>query len=308
MDEGAVPLIEVACAALLNLRGEVLMAQRPAGKIAAGYWEFPGGKIEPGETVAEALARELAEELGVEVVSSAPLCTFIQPYSDRRVRLHTHWVTEFRGEPAAREGQQLAWLPLDRLDRRAPHLPSVGPIGLAMAWPPHYAFTAEVGRIPGDTPRLPIGGLVRLRQPRWSDSAYADAAPAWVEAQRRAGWQPVLDRRPELAASLGTPFHASEAFWRHQPRPEGIIRCLASVHDAGSVAAAIAWGADALVLGQVATTPSHPDRSGLGWAAWSQAAATARIPVYAIGGLTLDDLDDARAHGARGLSGIGMYC
>jgi 8-oxo-dGTP diphosphatase len=306
MDEDAVPLIDVACAALLNARGEVLMAQRPAGKIAAGYWEFPGGKIEPGETVAQALARELAEELGVDVVSSAPLCTFIQPYTDRRVRLHTHWVPEFRGAPAPREGQQLAWLPLDRLDRRDPHLPSVGPIALAMAWPPHYAFTAAGDAVPGDTPQLPIGGLVRLRQPGWSDAGYADVAPAWVDAQRRAGWQPVLDRLPELAATLRTPFHATEAFWRGQPRPD-VTRCLASVHDAGSIAAAIAWGADALVLGQVAATPSHADRSGLGWPAWSRIAADARVPVYAIGGLLRDDAAESALHGAHGLAGIRLY-
>lgn len=80
------PLIEVACGVVLNPAGEALMAQRPAGKIAAGFWEFPGGKIEAGESAHNALVRELDEELGIRVHASTPLIDFIQPYTDRRVR------------------------------------------------------------------------------------------------------------------------------------------------------------------------------------------------------------------------------
>lgn len=311
MDEANTPLISVACGALLNEQGEVLMAQRPPGRIAAGYWELPGGKIEPGETVAQALARELAEELDITVQACAPLCDFVQPYTDRRVHLQTRWVWQFSGMPRACEGQQLAWVPLDRLETLAPHLPSVAPIRKAMAWPPQYAFTAAAAAADGvrvdDVPRLPVGGLVRLRQPHWPDDVYAAAAPHWVAAQRRRGRQPVVDRLPALAATLGTPFHAAESYWRHQPRPDGVVRCIASVHDAPGVAAAQAWGADALVLGTVATTASHPGRPGLGWITWSQIAAQASVPVYAIGGLNDDDRADAARHHAHGLAGISLY-
>ena len=120
------------------------MAQRPSGKIAAGYWEFPGGKIEAGESAATALARELDEELGIQLGSSVPLIDFVQPYTDRRVRLATAWVHDYLGTPAGREGQALAWARPDRLLHLSPQLPSVAPILAALRWPRCYAITPAV--------------------------------------------------------------------------------------------------------------------------------------------------------------------
>jgi 8-oxo-dGTP diphosphatase len=111
----ALPLIDVACGVLVDADGQVLMAQRPPGKIAAGHWEFPGGKIEPGETTLAALSRELREELGVEVLAAEPLIDFVHRYRDRRVRLRTYRVTAYRGQPQGQEAQTLAWRPVTRL-------------------------------------------------------------------------------------------------------------------------------------------------------------------------------------------------
>ncbi len=302
------PLIEVACGVVLNRGGEVLMAQRPSGKIAAGYWEFPGGKIEAGESAATALARELDEELGIQLGSSVPLIDFVQPYTDRRVRLATAWVHDYLGTPAGREGQALAWARPDRLLHLSPQLPSVAPILAALRWPRCYAITPAVpwGAAVPRPLNLPLGSLIRLRQPQWPDAAYEQAAGVWVATQRAAGYQPVLDRDPQHAAALETVFHAPEAFWRARPLGRAAPRrCIASVHDAEGARAARAWGAQALLLGQVEATPSHAEGAApLGWPAWSSIARAAGVRVYAIGGLTPDRLATAQAHGAHGIAAI----
>lgn len=107
--------IEVA-AGVLRRGDTVLLAERVRGGHGDGYWEFPGGKIEPGESPAEALARELEEEIGVRIDSPAPLITLSHDYPQRQVRLHVFEVRGWHGEPAGREGQALQWCALSALD------------------------------------------------------------------------------------------------------------------------------------------------------------------------------------------------
>ncbi len=107
----ALPVVDVA-AGILWRQGRLLAARRPEGKPLAGFWELPGGKLEPGESPAQALARELAEELGVTARAARFWRGTEHAYPERglRVRLHFFHVTDFSGEPAAREGQALAWV------------------------------------------------------------------------------------------------------------------------------------------------------------------------------------------------------
>lgn len=108
---GTLPVVDVA-AGILWREGRLLAAQRPHGKPLAGFWELPGGKLEAGESPAQALARELAEELGVTVREARFWRRTEHDYPERgiRVRLHFFHVPEFSGEPTAREGQALAWV------------------------------------------------------------------------------------------------------------------------------------------------------------------------------------------------------
>lgn len=108
---GALPIVLVAAVALVDADGRVLVAQRPPGKPMAGLWEFPGGKLEPGETPEACLVRELAEELGIETAQSclAPLSFASHAYADFHLLMPLYVCRQWRGQVTAREGQALLW-------------------------------------------------------------------------------------------------------------------------------------------------------------------------------------------------------
>jgi 8-oxo-dGTP diphosphatase len=112
---GALNVIRVVAGALYDSQGRVLIAERPPGKHMAGRWEFPGGKVGPHESDAEALARELDEELGVRVLASHSLMTLHHRYPDRAVELAMWIVDEYAGEPRSLDGQRLKWVEPARL-------------------------------------------------------------------------------------------------------------------------------------------------------------------------------------------------
>jgi len=99
----------VVAAAVIDARGRVLIAQRPAGKHLAGLWEFPGGKVEPGETRVDALRRELQEEIGIAIEQPRPLLRLRHSYSYGDVLLDVWVVRRYRGEPRGLDGQSLRW-------------------------------------------------------------------------------------------------------------------------------------------------------------------------------------------------------
>ena len=121
----AAPPIDVAVGILMKPNGDVLLGSRPEGKPYAGYWEFPGGKVETGEAIIDALKREFAEEIGVNIISAEPWCGVEHVYPHAHVRLHFFISRKWQGEPRALEGQQLAWQGQMQL---APMLPATVPL------------------------------------------------------------------------------------------------------------------------------------------------------------------------------------
>lgn len=110
-------LIHVAVGVVFNKMGQVLVALRPSHKLQGGLWEFPGGKVEPGENVQEALKRELLEEVGIEVAQAIPLVQCNYDYNNRHVWLDVWQINEFSGEAQGREGQKIAWVELKELSK-----------------------------------------------------------------------------------------------------------------------------------------------------------------------------------------------
>lgn len=122
------PPIDVAVGILMKANGDVLLGQRPAGKPYEGYWEFPGGKVEAGEAILDALKREFLEELGITVVTAEPWCGVEHVYPHAHVRLHFYISREWQGEPQSLEGQAFAWQGSVDLE---PLLPATIPL---LAW------------------------------------------------------------------------------------------------------------------------------------------------------------------------------
>jgi 8-oxo-dGTP diphosphatase len=121
-------IIDVVVGVLRNAQGEYLFTQRPAGKPMAGYWEFPGGKVETGESHQQALVRELQEELGITITNGKPWRTVEHVYPHAHVLLHFIVVTAWQGEPHGRELQALHWQKLSVLAEGFVSTPETEPI------------------------------------------------------------------------------------------------------------------------------------------------------------------------------------
>jgi len=313
----AKPHIHVACGALRDADGRVLIVERPAGKIAALKWEFPGGKIEPGETPREALVRELQEEIGIVAHTCRPLILFTHEYKERIVTLHTWLITGWDGELEAREDQRFSWQAPD-----ATHaldvLPTVDPILRALQLPEDYVFTppdAGADRIRAGIPKLPRGALLRLRLPSLDDAAYETLAASLRRSIAAAGLRLVLDRDEPMARRVGAAgLHYSQArLATVPPSRDGaesssprLLR-FASCHDVESLREAERVGLDGVVLGSVAPTATHPGGAILGWKGFAALAAQSNLPAYAIGGVTPSDKARAFFGYAQGVAGISAY-
>jgi 8-oxo-dGTP diphosphatase len=107
---------DVAAGILCDPQGRILIAERLGGGAFHGMWEFPGGKLAPGETSHQALSRELAEELGIEVTECSSFMSLRHEYDDRIVSIEFFIVSDWNSNPVGREGQELRWVPADLLD------------------------------------------------------------------------------------------------------------------------------------------------------------------------------------------------
>jgi 8-oxo-dGTP diphosphatase len=299
-------VVEVAAAVIERPDGSFLLAQRPAGKVYAGWWEFPGGKVEAGESAVHALARELHEELGIDVRRAYPWITRVHIYEHATVMLHFFRVVAWDGEPRPREAQAFVWQRLEA-PIAEPMLPANGPVLASLALPLEYAITdaqslgaaEQLARVEA---RMKDG--LRLVQVR--DKGHWERARliyVITSMARQYGAKVLVNGGP---AADGIHFSA-EQLMTLRARPQGGPNCTlmaASCHSSQELGHAMAIGLDFVVLGPVKATPSHPGAPILGWDGFRRIAEGASIPVYAIGGLGPDDLDEARRHGAHGLAMI----
>lgn len=307
--------VHVVAAALIDADGRVLLAQRPEGKHLAGYWEFPGGKVEPGETPVQALQREILEEIGVRVGSAEALIRVPWRYAAKTILLDVYRVREFEGVPHSCEGQPLKWVPAGALDPA--EMPAADhPVIHALALPDRYLITPQPGADDGEflagLERALERGLrlVQLRAHDLPEERLRRLASACLARVRSAGGQLLISRRHDLVEELDLDgVHLSAAQLREfQQRPVASQRWLAaSCHDVEELQLAQSLQADFAVVGTVAPSTSHPGQPALGWPAFAALCAQAPLPVFALGGLSETDLPAAVAAGAQGVAAISGF-
>ena len=312
-------LTRVSAAVILrhleNAHGaEYLLAQRPPGKAYAGYWEFPGGKIEPGESFAEALVRELQEELGITVTAMTPWITRHFVYPHARVEIRFFRVTAWTGDLHPHEHTDTAWLEtrgmaggkdLEQMPV-SPVLPANMPILRALALPPVYALTnasaagvdAELARIARARPML-----VQVREKTLSASDRRAFAQQVVDVVHGYGGHVLLNGCADDALAVGADGVqlTSAALMACEERPD-LPLVFASCHTTAELLKASRLGLDAVVLGSIKSTPTHPDQAPLGWEEFARMIEGCALPVYAIGGMTAADVAEAQALGAQGVA------
>lgn len=300
--------VEAAVAVLLREDGQVLLGQRPQGKPWAGWWEFPGGKIEDGETAYHALQRELQEELGTQAVAAYPWLTRSFDYPERRVKLHFFIVRHWSDEPHGHEGQELSWQNPAALTV-TPMLPANEPVLQALQWPSLYAITNldELGEQAFfEKLHTALGKglrLLQVREKNLSELELRRFAERVIAEARPYGARIFINGDIDLARAVGADgVHLPAAVLMQLPsRPERLA-CSASCHHPHELARAAALGLDFVLLSPVMLTLSHPTATTLGWQQFNHLIRGYPIPVYALGGLQPQDLVTAWQHGAHGIA------
>ena len=305
--------IHVAVAVIVNRDNEVLVSQRKQGTHLGGYWEFPGGKLEQGESMSAALARELNEELGILPLSSRPLIRARYRYPEKPVLLDVWKINAWSGIPRGMEGQRIAWRSLDQLDENI-FPPADIPVIKALQLPDRYLITGAFSDLPDFQNRLSaaLRAGIELVQLRLTNE--------WLSASSRPYAQQVIDLCGRLceeqAARLvcnvpdGLVLPAKAGVHLNSRRLLGCDRrpeyelVSASCHNRTELEHAQAIGVDLAVLSPVKDTRSHPNVRPLGWDRFHALVDEINVPVYALGGLTPDDIEEAWRFGAQGIAAI----
>lgn len=310
------PFIRVAAGVILNPQGQVLLAQRPEGKPWAGWWEFPGGKIEQGESIHQALVRELKEELGMEVSSTYPWVSFLYEYPKTTVELSFLRVYEWSGEIRGLENQAFAWTVPSQAHQLGELLPaSIAPVEW-LSIPDVYAISQFQSPDLAEHYWLRFEELLRrgvklfqLREPQWPDgvgstslkmifdkmlaACHAHGAKLLVNSIHPKAWWKLAD---------GVQIRSQDAILLEERPLDNSKWVGVSCHHLADILYANHLNADFMVLGHVLPTASHPNQEPLGWDSFQQFAMEAGRPVFAIGGQSIDTLNTARIHGAHGVA------
>jgi 8-oxo-dGTP diphosphatase len=289
--------------------GEFLLAQRPEGKPYPGYWEFPGGKIEPGEDARAGLARELREEIGIEVREATPWITRVYAYTHATVRLQFFRVTAWDGEPQPLEEQAIRWQKVGAPDV-SPMLPANAPVLAALALPTVMAIS-DAGKLGIEEwihklERRVVGErlLVQLREKGMDHLKLQHLLSRTLARAEARGSRVVVNSDCGTFPQCGGVHLTARALMAAQSRPPAAL-VGASCHFSEELAHAAKLGLDYAVVGPVKATASHAHAAPLGWDAFASLVHGQPMPVYAIGGLTRADMPEARRHGAHGVALLG---
>lgn len=311
-DSEATNFLHVAVGVIKNADGQILIAQRPAQVHQGGLWEFPGGKVETDESVVQALRRELQEELGITVERCEPLIKIRHHYHELSVLLDVWSVESFFGVAAGCEGQLVRWVSVNALenyDFPAANLPIIH----AAQLPCFYAILddADPAQLMANLSKILTKEikLVHARLKTLSMQAVeAFVSQALPLCQQYQAQLLLNSATKKTAQHQGMGLHlTSYDLMQLTERPDITGWVAASCHNLAQLRQAEKIGADFAVLAPVFKTSTHPTAQTLGWELFAQLVAEVNIPVYALGGLSCEDKDIAKALGAQGIAGIRTF-
>lgn len=315
-------VVQVAVGVILDAEGRVLVSRRHRDAHQGGLWEFPGGKIEPGESLEQALVRELAEELGIEVLSASFWFTQTFAYPDKQVALQICQVRSFRGEPCGLEGQPLRWLHAQELDPQS--FPAANrPIIEALQKMPSTKLPSPPLYLIADPARCPAGRFlptleqalsagvrwVQLRAKTLDQAAYLALAREALALTLAHEAKLLLNGEPALLDEIqadGIQLSASRLAALQGKALEPHTGLLgASCHNLAELQAGEAAGADFALLSPVYPTASHPGAPTLGLDHFAELVRQTRVPVLALGGLSPARVPELMKAGAAGIAVLG---
>lgn len=310
-------IVHVAVAVIVNTNNEVCISLRHKNAHQGNLWEFPGGKLEQGETIKQALVREIREELNLEIKQLRPLITINHNYNDKAVCLHVYKVTSYQGEATGLEGQQVKWLPVSLLS--ADDFPAANlPIIKAVQLPDKYLITGKFTDSDDFIYKLKnaLKSGIKLIQLRLKENSLEDIAQLQflleqsVELCKQAEANLMLNLSADYLEMIDLSqiefagFHADSKTLNSLSQRPRVGLFSASCHNMEELLLAIKLNSDFVVLSPVQKTASHPDMQAMGWSQFSNLIESSSVPVYALGGVSENDLETAWQHGAQGIAAI----
>ncbi len=309
-------LVHVAVAIIQNKSGQVLVARRAADADQANCWEYPGGKIEPGESVFDALVREIKEELGLEIGQATPIMRVPYKYSDEKSVLLDIWrVEEYTGSPVGREGQPIQWCGINNPGDLA--FPRANKkITTMLQLPPIYGITPSKKINASEfIPKLDLAlnnglELIQIRQPEMSQPELESFTDQVLARCSKFNTRVLVNTDFDNAQHMGAHgAHINSKILMQLPDKifDKQLMVAASCHNKEELSKAEKIGVDFVVLSPVQKTKSHPGAITLGWKKFDKLARECNLPVFALGGMSQETIKEAKLAGAVGvamLSGI----
>jgi len=307
--------LHVAVGVIKNKQGQILISLRKPTLHQGGLWEFPGGKLESGETAQQALSRELKEELAITVLTTTPLISIKHTYPDLTVQLHVYLVEQFSGEAKGNEGQAIKWVTANELKNY--EFPAANQTIIMAAQLPSYYAILDDNEQTQHTTNLQhlLNQGIKLIQLRLKNASTEELSLFFKEAYplcQKAGARLLINSSVNNAKTYaldGLHLTSKDLMSLHKRPPylSSSAWLSASCHNLLELQQAQQIGVDFVVLAPVLKTKSHPETPPLGWEQFAHLVTQTNLPVYALGGLTESNLIDARLAGGQGISSIRAF-
>lgn len=302
--------IQVSVGVIINKSGQVLLSKRSINAHQGNLWEFPGGKMLPGEDSKSALYREIFEELGIQVLKARPFIQLHYNYPGQPTKLHVWLVMEWNGIPHSKESQPLKWVDRSELSKlefppanemiiNALHLPGLYLISPGPQGNTEHFFCKIKNCIDAGA------NLLQLRCNEEIFQNEPEIIARVLAICRENNTKLLLNSSPATAVAYSVDgVHLNSVrLLQLNERPLGKKYLVsASCHSKNELIHAARVGVDFVVLSPVKNTPSHPDAKPLGWRNFSKLANNSNIPVYALGGMQPEDMHTAWDYGAQGIA------